>query len=310
MHRFHPPHIAADTPEFTELSFRDPAGWLDLPYPMSSGGFISLLLMGDDTDGPFAVLASTTPTEMDAPTGPAHGHESDSWRISLIGSSPMGPENYGPGQYRWQRGGQPYGADGYASGPDGGYHMVMFGDRRGFATQPVKRELTERYQQQDTGIAALLGIDVPAEYPLEARGVVTTQAEPDKAGKVNGSFDDAGQWDEVAAGVRVSAGLMGHHRVGPMLVMVRASAGATVQAPLQLSTDLLVMVVAGSCAIGDRQYQQGDLRLQRPGTALPEVIAGTDGADVCLIIADRSSLQGCDDARLSDLLAGLAAQVA
>lgn len=302
MLQLHPPHIGRHHDDHVDLSFREPGEWLDLPYPESSGGQISLMLFGDERDGPFAVLGATDPTDMASPRGPAHGHESDSWRISLIGSSPMGNEEYGPGEFRWQDGGRPYGADGYASGRDGGYHLVMFGDRRGFATQPVKKELTEHFAQRDAGVAMLFSIDVPDEYPAEARGMATTIGARDKAGKVNGSFADSAPWQPAGPGVRASAGVMGHLAVGPLILLARADAAAEVVAPEASGTEVVVMVVAGSCTIGDETYAQGDLRIQTAGSSLPSIVAGPDGADLTIVIADRSALQ-LSDAPLTQVAA-------
>lgn len=288
--KFFPDHIGRLHDDQVDLTFRDPEGWADLPYPASSGGSIALMLFGDDVDGPFAVFSSTTPTDMDAPRGPAHGHESDSWRISLIGASPMGNESYGPGQFRWQDGGRPYGADGYASGPTGGYHLVMFGDRRGFATQPVKKDLVEHFDQRDRAVAAQFGIDIPDEYPANGRGVVTSLGATDKAGKVNGSFDDADTWPQIAPGVRASWGVMGHEDVGPLLYLARAEPGAEVLHELRLATEVVVIAVAGSVEVGGTQYVQGDVRISSTGAATPSIVAGDEGADACVIVADRSAL--------------------
>lgn len=285
-----PEDIGQRHDDHVRLSFADTSGWADLPYPASSGGHIALMLFGDAVDGPFAVLGSTTPTDMDAPRGPAHGHESDSWRISLIGSSPMGNESYGPGEFRWQDGGRPYGADGYASGPTGGHHLVMFGDRRGFATQPVKKDLVEHFQHRDRAVAAQFGIDIPDEYPPEARGVRTSIGRADKAGKVNGSFADAATWHPVSTGVRASWGVMGHEAVGPVVLSARADADAQLLPTMTLRTEVVVMVVAGTLEIGGCTYGPGELRITAAGAPTPAIVAGTGGADVCVIVADRSAL--------------------
>src|SRR5205823_252902 len=99
------------------------------------------------------------------PTGTAHGHDSDSWRMSLLGESHMGTATYGPGEFRFQQGGKPYGKDDFAAGPNGGYHLVMFADRRGFRTRPVKKELEPIIKPQDDRAARALGIGLVEPYP-------------------------------------------------------------------------------------------------------------------------------------------------
>lgn len=295
MQLLHPGTIGARHQDHHDLSFASPDGWLDLPHPESTGGVASLMLFGHPSEGPFAVLASTTPTDLEPPRVPAHGHESDTWRISVLGGSPMGNEMYGPGEFRWQAGGRPYGADGYASGPEGGYTFVMFGNRRGFPTQPVKAEFAQQFAERDGALASAFGIDI-SSFPDDARGVRTTLGTLDKAGKVNGAHHGAGAWTATAPGLQTSAGVLGHQTVGPLVVQAHAEPGVAVLDALTVDTEVLLMVVAGSCSVGDRSYTRGDLRLQDAGAALPPIVAGDDGLDVCIVVGDRSAIG--DDASL------------
>ena len=66
----------------------------------------------------------------------AHAHASDNWRISVRGTTNMGRDTYEQGQFRFHDGGVPYASDNFAWGPDGGYGIIMFADRRGFAIRP------------------------------------------------------------------------------------------------------------------------------------------------------------------------------
>lgn len=287
---------------YTDLSFRETADWGDLPYPGTTGGKINTLLLGDSKAGPLVALAYMPPMDEPLKRGTAHGHESDNWRITLLGESHMGPSTYGPGQFRFQTGGQPYGADDYAAGPEGGYHLVMFGDRRGFPIQPVKQELREVIGKQNEAAAAALGIEVPDPYPADERGLVTNLAEPDKAGKVESSFADAADWPELAPGVRAAAGLFGHREVGPLLLLLQCGPGTTALPAASHGTEVLFMVVAGSGRIGDVDYALGDLRLHDAGAPLPEVVAGPDGLSLYALFADRRGAAG-------EPLAGVVAQL-
>lgn len=300
MQLLHPDGIGTHHDDHVDLRFGSPDGWLDLPYPESTGGSISLLLFGHETDGPFAVLGSTTPTDMEPPRVPAHGHDSDTWRISLLGDSPMGNEVYGPGEFRWQAGGRPYGADGYASGPDGGHTFVMFGNRRGFPTQPVKAELAAQFAERDAGVAAMFGIDI-STFPDDARGVRTTLGPLDKAGKVNGAHHAATAWTATAPGLRTSSGVLGHRTVGPLVLQAQADAGVEVHGAITLDSEVLVIVVDGSCSIGDHTYARGDVRLQRRGRSLPPIVGGEQGVDVCVVVGDRSAIAEADGTLLGAL---------
>ena len=74
----------------------------------------------------------------------AHAHASDNWRISVRGTTNMGRDTYEQGQFRFHDGGVPYASDNFAWGPEGGYGIIVFADRRGFAIRPVKAEIAER----------------------------------------------------------------------------------------------------------------------------------------------------------------------
>ena len=309
MHLVMPGGEPTSSDHHVDLSFRRPDGWIDLPPEDATAGRLVLALFGHETEGPMFLLAETAPTGEDPPRTPAHGHESDTFRISLIGTSFMGPESYGPGEFRWQVGGRPYGADSYANGTDGGYHLVMFGDRRGFPTKVVKKELQPHFTERDAALQGLFGIEPPVPYPVEGRGVATSTGTVDKAGKVNGSFAEAADWDEVEPGLRVHSGVMGHQELGPLLVMARAEAGTEVLPSTALSTEVLVMVVSGSLSIGDRVYEQGDCRIQASTAALPALVAGPDGADVTIVVGDRSVLADAPDSLLARCLARVAEAV-
>ena len=71
----------------------------------------------------------------------SHSHPSDNWRISVRGTTNMGRDTYAQGQFRFHDGGVPYASDNFAWGPDGGYGIIMFADRRGFAIKPVKASI-------------------------------------------------------------------------------------------------------------------------------------------------------------------------
>jgi hypothetical protein len=309
MHVVMPAAEPTSTDDHLDLSFRRPDGWIDLPAEDATAGRLLLAMFGHETEGPMFLLAETAPTDADPPRTPAHGHESDTFRISLIGRSFMGPESYGPGEFRWQVGGRPYGADSYANGAEGGYHLVMFGDRRGFPTKVVKKELQPQFTERDAALQGLFGIEPPVPYPIEGRGVATSTGAVDKAGKVNGSFAESDTWDEVAPGLRVHSGVMGHQEVGPLILMARADAGTELLPVTSLATEVLVMVVSGSLSIGDRVHEQGDLRLQASTAPLPAVAAGPDGADVVVIVGDRSALADVPDSLLARCLARVGAAV-
>jgi len=95
------------------------------------GATILPIMIGDDDCGPFVALSYVEPTSEQMPLSFAHAHASDNWRISVRGTTNMGRDAYEQGQFRFHDGGVPYASDNFAWGPDGGYGIIMFADRRG-----------------------------------------------------------------------------------------------------------------------------------------------------------------------------------
>jgi hypothetical protein len=52
-------------------------------------------------------------------------------------------------------------------------------------------------------------------------------------------------------------------------------------------TEVLTVVVSGSCSIGTGSYRAGDLRVQKASCRQPAVVAGPDGASLLMILGDR-----------------------
>src|SRR5919112_1315415 len=86
-------------------------------------------------------ILSVTPPADQMPLSFAHAHASDNWRISVRGTTNMGRDAYAQGQWRFHDGGVPYASDNFAWGPEGGYGIIVFADRRGFAIEPVKASI-------------------------------------------------------------------------------------------------------------------------------------------------------------------------
>src|SRR5581483_1448400 len=138
-----------------DASYSDRSGWSE-----SLGATILPIMAGDDQCGPFVVLSYVEPTEEQMPLSFAHAHASDNWRISVRGTTNMGTDTYEQGQFRFHAGGVPYASDNFAWGPDGGYGIIMFADRRGFAIRPVKAEIAARVTPEQEAGGAAMGIDM------------------------------------------------------------------------------------------------------------------------------------------------------
>jgi hypothetical protein len=272
-----------------DATYTDRSGW-----SQDLGATILPMLVGDDRCGPFVVLSYVEPSEEQMPLSFAHAHASDNWRISVRGTTNMGRDTYAQGQFRFHDGGVPYASDNFAWGPDGGYGIIMFADRRGFAIRPVKAEIAEKVVPGQEAAGALLGIDM--QDPCPGAPAIATTMGPTTRAHLDGGFDTSDQWDEIAPGVRMAAGLAGEPTCGPVLVFLDCAAGREAVPTRVLGTEVLVAPVAGSVEAGGATLAQGHVRLEEADVQHPALVAGPDGAQLVLIVADRRALGSALDA--------------
>lgn len=267
-----------------DVDFRDTDGWSDLP----DDGKIMPILFGDPDAGPFVVLSCFPPMGEQMPLSFAHSHASDNWRISIRGTTNMGADAYAEGQFRFHDGGVPYASDNFAWGPDGGFGIIMFADRRGFAINPVKAELAEKMGPEQQASGELLGIDM--KDPCPGAPAISTTWGPTERAHLNEGFESAVDWPEVAPGVRASVGLLGEPDRGPAMLFLDADAGAEVLPTRTLGTEVLLAPVAGSVTIDGDDLETGNVRLDEADAAASAAIAGDNGAQLVAIVADRRGL--------------------
>src|SRR5438309_1877034 len=180
-----------------DLSYADRAGWSE-----NMGATILGMMVGDDRCGPFIVLSYVAPSEKQMPLSFAHAHASDNWRISVRGTTNMGRDAYAQGQFRFHDGGVPYASDNFAWGPDGGYGIIMFADRRGFAIRPVKAEIAEKVGPQQAQAGKALGIDM--RDPCPGAPAVATSFGGTARGQLVSGFESANSWPGVTSGVNLA----------------------------------------------------------------------------------------------------------
>jgi hypothetical protein len=296
----------------TDVTYTDRAGWF-----ADMGATILPIMIGDEQCGPFVVLSYVEPSEEMMPLSFAHAHASDNWRISVRGTTNMGKDTYEQGQFRFHDGGVPYASDNFAWGPDGGYGIIMFADRRGFAIRPVKASIAEKITPQQEAAAAGLGIDM--QDPCPGAPAIATTMGPTTRAHLDGGFDTADAWAEMAPGVRMAAGLAGEPSCGPVLVLLDCDAGCEAVPSRSLGTEVIVAPVSGSVRAADVELAQGDVRIEEADAPHPPLVAGADGAQLVLIVGDRRALRASLDdgalagplgTALSPVLAELQSQLA
>ena len=281
-----------------DLSFTDRSGWSE-----GMGATVLALMVGDDRCGPFVALSYVAPSEEQMPLSFAHAHPSDNWRISVRGTTNMGRDTYEQGQFRFHDGGVPYASDNFAWGPDGGFGLIMFADRRGFAIRPVKAEIAAKVGPQQDAIGAALGIDM--QEPCPGAPAIATTMGPTERSHLDGGFDASESWDEIAPGIRMAAGLAGEPTCGPVLVFLDCAAGCVAVPTRTIGSETIVAPVSGSIEVGGTTLIQGDLRLEEAGVEHPALVAGPDGAQIVMIFADRRALSSAlDDGSMAGELGG------
>ena len=286
-----------------DVTYTDRNGWFE-----DMGATILPIMVGDDHCGPFVVLSYVEPTEEQMPLSFAHSHPSDNWRISVRGTTNMGRDTYEQGQFRFHDGGVPYASDNFAWGPDGGYGIIMFADRRGFAITPVKASIAERVAPQQAAAGAGLGIDM--QDPCPGAPAIATTMGPTTRAHLDGGFDKSDQWREIAPGVRMAAGVAGEPTCGPVLVFLDCAAGREALPSRSLATEAIVAPISGSVEAGGVSLAQGDVRVDEADVRHPALVAGDDGVHLVVIFADRRALRaalddGAIDGPLRDALSAV-----
>lgn len=294
-----------------DATYTDRSGWSE-----SLGATILPIMVGDDQCGPFIVLSYVEPTDEQMPLSFAHAHPSDNWRISVQGTTNMGRDTYEKGQFRFHDGGVPYASDNFAWGPDGGYGIIMFADRRGFAIRPVKAEIAEQVGPEQDAAGAALGIDM--RDPCPGAPAIATTMGPTQRAHLDGGFDTSEQWDESAPGIRMAAGIAGEPTCGPVLVFLDCAAGCEAVPARSIGSETLVAPVSGSVDAAGTTLAPGDVRVEEADVEHPALVAGADGAQLVVIFADRRALRAALDegtmagtlgTELSTVLADLQSQL-
>lgn len=283
--------------EVVDMSFAEARSWTDPPFladiteEMRQAHFAAVTF-GADRVGPALYIFAMEPGS-NYPDGEAHMHASDNWRISLKGELPVGRKNYGPGEFRFNAGWRPYPSDNGAQGPEGGWSAVFFADRRGTAVRPVSTSLTEDQAAVFEGAAlvsdwAEVGGDaVDLEDTADESCLLTTFGSLNNSGYLNGSFDERENWCHDDAGRAVAGALMGHATMGPIVLLSHAPAGPTEVPDRTLDTDIVRIVVNGSCTVDGKDYRAGEIRLQKAGAPAGPTVAGDGGVDEVVILGDR-----------------------
>ena len=141
---------------------------------------------------------------------------------------------------------------------------------------------------------------------------------PTTRAHLDGGFDTSEQWDAIAPGVRMAAGLAGEPTCGPVFVFLDCAAAAEAVPVRSIGSETIVAPVSGSIDVAGATMAQGDVRVEEADVEHPALISGPDGVQLVVIFADRRALRTALDegtmagslgAALSIVLADLQSQL-
>ena len=149
-----------------------------------------------------------------------------------------------------------------------------------------------------------MGIDVQDPCP-GAPAIITTLG-PTARAHLDGGFDTSEQWDEIAPGVRMAAGLAGEPTCGTgarVRRLRRRHRGGP--PPRSIGSETIIAPVSGSIDAAGITMRQGDVRVEEADVDHPALDRRslTRRGSVVIIFADRRELRSAlDEGRISGAL--------
>jgi hypothetical protein len=122
----------------------------------------------------------------------------------------------------------------------------------------------------------MLGIDLQDPCP-GAPAIATTMGRTERA-HLDGGFDTSAQWDEIATGVRMAAGLAGEPTSGPVLVFLDCAAGTEAVPARTIGSETIVAPVNGTVVSASRRPTSSTRRSSPGPTARSSWSSSRTGA--------------------------------
>lgn len=282
------------TDEYLDLSFSN----AEKPWTiMTEGGSIRFVTfdIGDPWSGPTVLLGylnTKTDEVIDwSRVDPLHCHGSDHFRATASGNYLLGDgiqiHEVPAGGFSFQEAGVFY-----RELPDEDtmvWLLHVVGDRRGIRA----------FLPWHTDRAALVYSGNPNDIPLNKgetyidglgeRGIpaITTSMGSCTDGYLNGTIEELRASEAGSNKHAVETGLLGDRESGPVVMLLNGAANSLVSVPTSCETERVLFIAAGSCRVGDAEYQAGDARVQAAGSILPEIHSNDDGVRAVILIGDR-----------------------
>ena len=277
-----------------DLTFRDTRLWPRVgPDPaLPPSLFISL---GDPVAGPDVQLV-VMPSPPEAMWLDTHFHATDQFRVVLQGEFQLQRKCMTARDFGYQSPGIPYreGVPGGSTGPM--WMLMVHGERRGARSTMTRSDgniLIDAFGEDQ--------LDRPVSTPddpywadviggAKGRSGLATTIGRQIGGFSWGNFDASDGWHVPAAGLRMTAGLMGCPEKGPLVLTLRAEPDVEILPAFESASEVVIAVIRGTCDIGDRKYDAGEVRVQKARVPLEAMTSGPQGADIIIMFADRRAV--------------------
>lgn len=264
-----------------DISYRAEGTW---PSMTPAGSIRNYTFgIGDRQAGPLVQLGLVTslpeePLDWRHVVDPPHFHGSDQFRVLAGGEWNVGGRPLHTGEFMFQEAGKVYRE--HPASEDPAWIVLVIGDRRG--ALPTIVADADKETLIDGGANFRAADAENYAHPAGPGGIpaVETSEGGCSRGYLQGSV--AG----LAEGARLD-GTFGDREVGPSVHLVRAAGGETIRQASVCGTEQFLVVTGGSVTIGSDEYLPGDMRVQRAEELMPPLVAGADGCQLTLVVADR-----------------------
>ncbi|MBZ4521864.1 hypothetical protein [Mycobacterium avium] len=264
-----------------DISYRAGADWPS----MTPAGSLKLYAfgIGDPQAGPMVQLGLVTslPEELldwRHVIDPPHFHGTDQFRVLAGGEWTVGGKPLHTGDFLFQEAGKVYRE--HPASDDPAWIVLVIGDRRGVL--PTIMNEADKATLIDGGDNFRAADAEDYAHPAGPKGIAAIETSDGgcSRGYLQRSISDL----EEGTPFR---GTFGDAEVGPSVLMLRSAPDQTVRPASVCGTEQFLIVTAGSATIGPDSYQRGDMRVQRADQPMAPIVAGADGCELTILIADR-----------------------
>ena len=239
--------------------------------------------IGDPEAGPLVQLGLVTsmpeePLDWRHVVDPPHFHGSDQFRVLAGGEWNVGGRPLRAGEFMFQEAGKVYRE--HPASEEPAWIVLVIGDRRG--ALPTIMADADKETLIDGGENFRAADAANYAHPAGPKGIpdIETTRGGCERGYLSGSIatltDDA-----------PLDGTFGDGRVGPIVHLAQVGPHETIRSASVCGTEQFLLVTGGSMTAGSAEYFPGDMRVQRADEPMPALVAGPEGCQVTLLVADR-----------------------